>query len=169
MLEEKQVKRIKFGLLSPEIVRKMSVAKIMTADTYDDEGYPIDRGLMDPRLGVIDPGLKCKTCNQKFGRCSGHFGHIELARPVIHIGYVRDMYMFLKATCRECGRIILSEKELETAGQKLEEAESINGDESPVIKKIVKEANKKKRSSRSNKCPHCGAKFGWTEKRFRFT
>ncbi|HDN81732.1 MAG TPA: DNA-directed RNA polymerase subunit A', partial [Methanomicrobia archaeon] len=157
MLEEKQIEKIRFGLMSPEIIRKLSVAKIMTADTYDDEGYPIERGLMNPRLGVIDPGLKCKTCGQKFGKCSGHFGHIELARPVIHIGFVRDIYLFLKSTCRECGRILLGEKELEKFREKIEEAERVNKDKSVIIKELIKEANKKRTSSVNNTCPHCGA------------
>jgi len=157
MLEEKQIEKIRFGLMSPEIIRKLSVAKIMTADTYDDEGYPIERGLMNPRLGVIDPGLKCKTCGQKFGKCSGHFGHIELARPVIHIGFVREIYLFLKSTCRECGRILLNEKELEKFREKIEEAEKINNDKSVIIKELIKEANKKRTSSVNNTCPYCGA------------
>jgi DNA-directed RNA polymerase subunit A' len=157
MLEEKQIEKIRFGLMSPEIIRKLSVSKIMTADTYDDEGYPIERGLMNPRLGVIDPGLKCKTCGQKFGKCSGHFGHIELARPVIHIGFVREIYLFLKSTCGECGRILLNEKELEKFREKIEEAERINNDKSVIIKELIKEANKKRISSVNNTCPHCGA------------
>ena len=157
MLEEKQIEKIRFGLMSPEIIRRLSVSKIMTADTYDDEGYPIERGLMNPRLGVIDPGLKCKTCGQKFGKCSGHFGHIELARPVIHIGFVREIYLFLKSTCGECGRILLDEKELEKFREKIEESERINNDKSVIIKELIKEANKKRISSVNNTCPHCGA------------
>jgi len=157
MLEEKQIEKIRFGLMSPETIRKLSVAKIMTADTYDDEGYPIERGLMDPRLGVIDPGLKCRTCGQKFGKCSGHFGHIELARPVIHIGFVKDIYMFLKSTCRECGRILLSDKELEAFRKKIGEAKDVNADKEVIIKDLVKEATKKKTSTVNNTCPHCGA------------
>jgi len=157
MLEEKQIEKIRFGLMSPETIRKLSVAKIMTADTYDDEGYPIERGLMDPRLGVIDPGLKCRTCGQKFGKCSGHFGHIELARPVIHIGFVKDIYMFLKSTCRECGRILLSDKELEAFRKKIGEAKDVNADKEIIIKDLVKEATKKKTSTVNNTCPHCGA------------
>jgi len=86
MTAPKRIRKIKFGLLSPAEIRKMSVTKVITADTYDDDGYPIDMGLMDPRLGVIDPGLRCKTCGGRPGECPGHFGHIELASPVIHVG-----------------------------------------------------------------------------------
>ncbi|RLG00444.1 MAG: hypothetical protein DRN49_02920, partial [Thaumarchaeota archaeon] len=41
---------IKFGILSPEIIRKMSVAEIQNPDTYDEDGMPIPTGVMDPRL-----------------------------------------------------------------------------------------------------------------------
>lgn len=54
----KKIKQINFGLMSPEDIREMSVVKIETPDTYDEDGYPIENGLMDPHLGVIDPSLK---------------------------------------------------------------------------------------------------------------
>lgn len=56
----KKIKQINFGLMSPEDIREMSVVKIETPDTYDEDGYPIENGLMDPHLGVIDPSLKCR-------------------------------------------------------------------------------------------------------------
>ena len=43
-------------------------------------------GLMDPRMGTIDRNFKCQTCGEGMAECPGHFGHIELARPVFHIG-----------------------------------------------------------------------------------
>ena len=43
-------------------------------------------GLMDPRLGTIDRNFKCQTCGEGMSECPGHFGHIELARPVFHPG-----------------------------------------------------------------------------------
>ena len=50
MSSPKRIGKIKFGLLSPKEYRKMSVTKVITADTYDDDGFPIEMGLMDPRL-----------------------------------------------------------------------------------------------------------------------
>ena len=37
----KMVEKIKFGLLSPDEIRKMSAARIITADTYDEDGHSI--------------------------------------------------------------------------------------------------------------------------------
>ena len=53
----------------------------------DETGHkPKMGGLADPRLGTIDRNFKCQTCGEGMAECPGHFGHIELARPVFHIG-----------------------------------------------------------------------------------
>ncbi|HEV8289888.1 MAG TPA: DNA-directed RNA polymerase subunit A' [Candidatus Norongarragalinales archaeon] len=106
MVVTKVISAIEFGVFSPEQVRTMSAAKITVPDTYDEDGYPITGGLADQRLGVIDPGLKCNTCGGRMKTCSGHFGHIELVRPVIHVGFGKTVYQLLKGTCRKCNRLL---------------------------------------------------------------
>jgi len=153
----KKIKEISFALLSPEDIRKISVTTIVYADTYDDEGYPIMGGLMDPKLGVIDPGLKCRTCGLKFGECQGHFGHIELSRPVIHVGYAKEIYDILKATCRECSRLLLQDDRIFQFQEKLKE-EGVRGSiRQGIISEVLSESAKKKGVLKDNKCPHCGA------------
>ena len=66
----------------------MSVAKIVTPELYDREGYPVDGGLMDIRLGVLDPGLY-ENYGLRLKDGLGHFGFVELARPVMNIFFVR--------------------------------------------------------------------------------
>ena len=119
----KKIGSIEFTLLSPNEIRKMSATKVITADTYDDDGFPIAMGLMDPRLGVIEPGLRCKTCGLRVGKdkCPGHFGHIDLAMPVIHVGLVKSIRNSLRATCRECGRLLLTDKQREEYTQNFKE------------------------------------------------
>ena len=56
------VDKIEFSVLNPEIIKNMTVARITKTELYDQEGYPIEGGLMDPRLGVVDPGVRCRTC-----------------------------------------------------------------------------------------------------------
>jgi DNA-directed RNA polymerase subunit A' len=150
----KRIKSIKFAFLSPEEMRKLSATKIITADTYDDDGFPIDMGLMDPHLGVIEPGLRCKTCGKKVDDCPGHFGHIDLAMPVIHVGYVKDIKNLLKATCRECGRLLLTEKLAEAYRVDMNRVSDTGGDFLDVMmvtKETAKDASKKQ------VCPHCKA------------
>ena len=76
----KKIEQINFGLMSPEDIREMSVVTVETPDTYDEDGYPIENGLMDPHLGVIDPSLKCRACGFRGVECQGHFGMIEIGR-----------------------------------------------------------------------------------------
>ena len=101
----RKVKEVQFGILSPEeIVRffvrrpyfprltpvpqkAYSVAKIEHPEVMDETTHkPKIGGLMDPRLGTIDRNFKCQTCGEGMSECPGHFGHIELARPVFHPG-----------------------------------------------------------------------------------
>ena len=83
----KRIGALKLEVLSPEQIRKMSVIEIKTPELYDKDGFPIEGGLMDPHLGVADRGRRCKTCGQTVDRCMGHFGRLELVRPVIHVGF----------------------------------------------------------------------------------
>jgi DNA-directed RNA polymerase subunit A' len=146
----KEIGEISFGLMDPEEYREMSATKVITADTYDDDGYPIDMGLMDPRLGVIDPGLECRTCGQHSGSCNGHFGHIELAAPVIHVGFTKLIRRLLRGTCRECSRLLLTEDEQAEFRDQLERARELGNDPNDAMKAAIRQARK------ANRCPHCG-------------
>ncbi len=147
----RKVDEIEFGLLSPEDIRKMSVAQIVVADTYDEDGYPIESGIMDPRLGVIDPGQRCRTCGNRVGNCPGHFGHIELARPVMHAGYAKVIHKVLRATCRECNRIQLNDEEIEHYNRLFKRYPSIGQKTANLSKEILK------KGAKSKECPHCKA------------
>jgi DNA-directed RNA polymerase subunit A' len=150
----KRIKSIKFAFLSPEEMRKLSATKIITADTYDDDGFPIDMGLMDPHLGVIEPGLRCKTCGKKVDDCPGHFGHIDLAMPVIHVGYIKDIKNLLKATCRECGRLLLTGEQATAYKKDMNRIGGSGGDFLDVML-VTKETAKD--ASKRQTCPHCNA------------
>ena len=106
MIGIKKIEKIKFELLSPKEIRDMAVTKIITPDTYDDDGYPIEMGLMDTRLGITEPSLKCKTCGGRVGTCPGHFGYIDLAEPIIHPGFTKYIKLILEKTCSECGTML---------------------------------------------------------------
>ncbi len=139
---EKKIRSIKFSVFSPEMIRKMSVIKVTVPDTYNEDGYPIDGGLMDQHMGVIDPGLRCKTCGGSVHTCPGHFGHIDLVRPVLHSEFAGVVASLLKATCSSCSRALFKKK-----SKKVGEIEKMLTEEEMIsaMKKV-------------KKCPHCGAK-----------
>ncbi len=148
----KKIDSIVFGMISPDLVRKISVAKIVTPELYDKEGYPVDGGLMDTRLGVIDPGLVCKIDGQKLKEGLGHFGYIELARPVLHVKFVPVILSFLRSTCRECGSILASDAKV---AEHLESLRIVQSEEGTAA---VRRYNTKFVNSLKNlkKCAHCG-------------
>lgn len=145
----KKIVGVKFGLLSPDHIRKIAEVKITTADTYDEDGYPIENGLMDLRLGVVDPGLRCKTCGGRAGECPGHFGRIELSRPVIHVGYIKLMYKLLHAVCRKCGRLVLPEERISEYRENIRKSRKLGKNGVDIVEDLL--ANAKM----SKKCPHC--------------
>jgi len=138
----KKIERINFGLMSPEDIRKMSVVRVETPDTYDSDGYPIENGLMDPRLGVLDPSLRCHTCGVRGGDCQGHFGSIELARPVLHVGFGDIIHKILRSTCNDCGRVLLPEDVLDDYREKLADAIDHRDNLEDILKKIQSDAKK---------------------------
>ncbi len=149
-----RISAIKFGILSPEEIRKISVTTIISSDVYDVDGFPIDGGPMDRRLGAIEPREICPVCGNTRDSCPGHFGHIELARPVIHVSFAKHIHMYLKTTCRVCGRIKISEAE---RAKYLELLKRLDEQGLKYLKKRLHEYIRR-RAAAATKCPHCGAK-----------
>ncbi|MEM3046293.1 MAG: DNA-directed RNA polymerase subunit A', partial [Candidatus Bathyarchaeia archaeon] len=147
----KEIAGIKFGIFSPHEVRRMSVAEIETADTYDEDGAPITSGLMDGRLGTLEPRQRCKTCGNTAQSCPGHFGHIELAVPVVHVGFAKIVHELLTVTCRDCGRLLLGEDKIESYRERMREyLRTLNEVPLTFFDTVKKEAK------RTAECPHCG-------------
>ncbi|XP_050438042.1 DNA-directed RNA polymerase II subunit RPB1-like [Adelges cooleyi] len=103
------VKRVQFGILSPDECRRMSVTDggIHFAETMDGK-RPKLGGLMDPRQGVIDRFTRCQTCTGNMTECAGHFGHIELAKPVFHIGFLPKIIKILRCVCYYCSKLLVT-------------------------------------------------------------
>jgi len=100
---------VQFSLLSPEEIRKTSVAEITTRDTYIND-RPVIGGLFDPRMGVLDPGLICPTDGLNYMQTPGYFGHIELARPVFFIQYLNTIVKVCRCICIKCSKLLIDKK-----------------------------------------------------------
>lgn len=59
---------------------------LLTSFQDEQRQRPREKGLNDPKLGTIDRAMACATCGENMQECPGHFGHIELAVPVFHVG-----------------------------------------------------------------------------------
>ena len=153
MMEEsaKILGGIKFSVWSPTEVRKFSVAEITAPETYDEDGMPVQGGLMDNRLGTLEPGQKCATCGNTSAKCPGHFGHIELAEPVLHIAFVDDIHKLLLISCRSCNRIKLDPEEL----TKYKQIRDTKAAYAVITLENIKDEIIE-RSKKVKVCPHCG-------------
>ncbi|OMJ92206.1 hypothetical protein SteCoe_5081 [Stentor coeruleus] len=106
--EVHKVTGVSFGILRPDEIEAMSADTITHTDIYDDEGKPKDQGVNSLLMGTNDNLLQCKTCNGRKNDCPGHFGHIKLAKPVYHFGFLNEIRRVLRSVCFNCSRLLLS-------------------------------------------------------------
>jgi len=105
----REIKRVQFGILSPQEAKRMSVTEEgIKYPEVTENGKPKLGGLMDPRQGVIDRLSRCQTCTGNITECPGHFGHIELAKPVFHCGFLNRTVKILRCVCFYCSKLLVS-------------------------------------------------------------
>ncbi|KAK2197455.1 bifunctional RNA polymerase Rpb1 [Babesia duncani] len=103
--ELKKVQRIEFGVLDPELLKRMSVCEITSTEFYRD-GIPNTGGLNDLRMGTTDARHNCSSCFMDLKYCTGHFGHIVLAKPMYHYGFINIVLKVLRSVCFNCSRLL---------------------------------------------------------------
>eukprot|EP00526_Cylindrotheca_closterium_P003203 CAMPEP_0113639728 /NCGR_PEP_ID=MMETSP0017_2-20120614/20848_1 /TAXON_ID=2856 /ORGANISM="Cylindrotheca closterium" /LENGTH=1628 /DNA_ID=CAMNT_0000550969 /DNA_START=136 /DNA_END=5019 /DNA_ORIENTATION=+ /assembly_acc=CAM_ASM_000147 len=107
----RRIKKLQFGVVNPNELRQYSVTQAITVNgrkipagvtRYETQvqGQPVYGGANDPRLGNLhdksDPG---------------YFGHLELARPVYHQGFIDIVMKSMRCICYHCGRIRMDSDE----------------------------------------------------------
>ena len=126
---------------------------------------------MDPKMGVIDPGIRCETCGNKHEECPSHFGHIALELPVMHIGFTGLIKTCLKTTCNSCSKVLLldapethptdpEKSEQDYYRDKVHDIILKHGVGDREFKKIIKDIETVCSSAKRAICMHCGAEQG---------
>ena len=82
------------------------MAKIDTSTTYE-KGRPKSGGLSDLRMGTMDRAFKCATDGANVQDCPGYFGHIELAKPMFHVGFINTVIKVLRCVSYHCSKILV--------------------------------------------------------------
>jgi DNA-directed RNA polymerase II subunit RPB1 len=104
------IRQIDFNILGNDEIRKISVVKsamgIDIPDLYENLEAK-KGGLIDPRLGTTNNSNYCATCQFNTTYCNGHFGHIDLAEDVFHIGYINYVKRILDVICLRCSRLLV--------------------------------------------------------------
>ena len=114
--EARSIKAIQFGIISPDFIKNVSVTQHMEfagkeiktgihVDTCYDPvtGQPNIGAVNDPRMGnMLDP------------EHPGYFGHVELIRPVYHIGFMKTVIDVLRCVSYYTSAILIPEDQLNT-------------------------------------------------------
>eukprot|EP00449_Zooxanthella_nutricula_P049003 CAMPEP_0198601680 /NCGR_PEP_ID=MMETSP1462-20131121/149819_1 /TAXON_ID=1333877 /ORGANISM="Brandtodinium nutriculum, Strain RCC3387" /LENGTH=1832 /DNA_ID=CAMNT_0044333415 /DNA_START=69 /DNA_END=5564 /DNA_ORIENTATION=+ len=103
--ELKFVKAVRFTVFDADTLQGYSVAEIYSNEIYKN-GLPIHGGVNDPRLGPVDIRSKCETCGAGLKDCPGHWGHLTLARPMFHWGFMKATHNVLRCVCYYCSRLL---------------------------------------------------------------
>ena len=103
---------LRFYCASPDEIRNASACEVTTTDTYNASS-PVQNGLFDLRMGTIEPGHRCMTCGEGPKLCTGHFGHIELAKPLFWPHLKEYVLKVLRCVCLECSRLLIDVEEPE--------------------------------------------------------
>ncbi|MCE4625277.1 MAG: DNA-directed RNA polymerase subunit A' [Desulfurococcales archaeon] len=148
--EDYIIKSIVMRMLPPREINKMARVTITRPELYESDGSPVPGGPRDPHFGAIEPGEICPVCGNTREHCPGHFGRLELARPVIVPYYSDHIYYMLQATCRVCGRLLLPQEKIDRYKiilKKLKKRWPLLAE--AFLKEVRKEA------AATMECPHC--------------
>ena len=110
--ETKKVTGVQFSIMSPQEIRDRSVVEVTKHDTFDKD-TPVIKGLFDIRMGTTDMGKICGTCSQTNIKCPGHFGHIELARPVYNYQFLPTVHKILRCVCFRCSKLLVNKEDIQ--------------------------------------------------------
>ncbi|CAK9060791.1 unnamed protein product [Durusdinium trenchii] len=145
-----QVDCVNFTVLSAEEISTYSEVEVLNQNNYDiTTEKPFVFGPLDSRMGSNTKAGVCGTCQQRLDECNGHFGHISLALPVFHAGFLRHTHQVLQSICKSCARLLLPADKLERYTRRLRR----NTDDllKQTLHKRIVESCKAARV-----CPHCG-------------
>ena len=138
---------VQFGIANPDEILSRSVVEVITDKTYQ-ASQPVQGGVFDRRFGVIENGAVCATCKQTNLLCPGHFGHIQLARPVYLYQFLPEIMKILQVVCMNCSNPYLPDEELETISQNLTGIDRFNA----VRERTTSYKTKELKSSHCHNC-----------------
>ena len=154
-----KISKVQFSVMSPDEIRRRSVAEIHTNETYDGD-IPKIGGIFDPRMGILDHGKVCPTDELNNRHCPGYFGHLELAMPVFYIHFIKWTIKILQIICPKCSKLYM-----DSSSDAIQKLLNIKSKEKrfTAVHKLINGINKKRCGE---KCANgCGALYPNTIKK----
>jgi ferredoxin len=142
----KKINSIQFSMMDPHQMLRAAELKISSRDLFaDSTRTPAPYGPLDTRLGTSNKKGSCTTCGASVEVCPGHFGVINLALPVYHIGYMKQILSVLRMVCRSCSRILLTDDEMKVFRKAVRSKRNFEmSRRKEVQKRIIKQCEKAK-------------------------
>lgn len=104
------VQAIQFGILGPEEIQALSVCLVKESRVAN----PPVGTVYDERMGPSHVrGSLCATCHEDIRICPGHFGHIELATPLINPNFIKYIVAILNCICLKCSSLKMTREEID--------------------------------------------------------
>ena len=91
-MQSYSIKSIQFGLLDPKLIQEKSVCEIKDPKDIND-------------IRMMGNSKK----NQNESNHPGNFGHIKLAKPVFHVGFIDLIRKILVCVCYNCKEILIND------------------------------------------------------------
>lgn len=78
------------------------ISKVMITNPINNVTFDKNGSLFDIRMGAFR-NIKCGTCHMSDKDCTGHFGHISLAKPVVNPSFLKNgLKKILSLYCFSC-------------------------------------------------------------------
>ncbi|XP_041451334.1 DNA-directed RNA polymerase III subunit RPC1 [Drosophila obscura] len=154
----KKISHVQFGISGADEIQQESLVRITSKNLYQGQRQPVPSGVLDRRMGISTKDAICETCGHGLNECIGHFGYLDLALPVFHIGHFRATINILQMICKSCAQVMLKLEDRLLFEKKLH-----NPNFSYLGKKAL-HAQMLAKAKKVTKCPHCGTANGGVKK-----
>ncbi|CAI6342551.1 unnamed protein product [Periconia digitata] len=160
-----RIKHIQFGIFSNDDVVSQATLEVSDRNVYDlapanagNQRSHTSNGPMDPRMGTTTKNTFCATCGEAPEKCNGHFGHIKLALPAFHVGYLKHIIEILNCICKDCSRVMLEDDDRRRFLHRMRRPGLDTLEKTKHAKSILEACRKMKN------CPYCGGLNGTVRK-----
>ncbi|CAH2094859.1 unnamed protein product [Euphydryas editha] len=156
----RKISHVTFNVDSAPAIQQAAQIQVITKNLYaqDTQRVPASYGVLDRRMGTNQKDANCETCGLGLAECVGHYGYIDLALPVFHVGYFRSIITILQTICKNCAKVMLPEPIKKSFRRKF-----LHPELSYLHKKTLRAAVLKKAKT-CTKCPHCESLNGIVKK-----
>lgn len=144
IIPETEFYAISFSVRGSEDNKNRGYTQVISPDNILRDEKPAIGGIYDSHMGTTSNSTPCNTCFHFKDLCPGHFGYIQLNYPVPSPLFLREILLWLKAVCHNCGAPIA-------------DPASISHKNNKMLNQFVKKYYSSQTKKTATKCSHCNS------------